>query len=78
MQPFSDRELNDETLADEIRLLGDLVLAASTATRHLTQVEVDRILNPGLPASGPSRPQAEDAPPAGKRDRHRHRQHRVE
>ena len=53
MQPDSNRELNDETLADEIRLLGDIVLAASRVTRHLTEVEVDQILNPGPPASEP-------------------------
>lgn len=53
MQPDSHRELNDETLADEIRLLGDLVLAASRVTRHLTQVEVDQILKQDPPMSEP-------------------------
>lgn len=53
MQPDSYRELNDETLDDEIRLLGDLVLAASRVTRHLTQVEVDQILNLDPPIGEP-------------------------
>lgn len=53
MQPDSNGELNDETLADEIRLLGDLVLAASRVTRHLTQVEVDQILNVDPPIGKP-------------------------
>lgn len=53
MQPDSNRELNDETLADEIRLLGDLVLAASRVTRHLTQVEVDQILKVEPPNGKP-------------------------
>ena len=44
MQPGSNPELNDTTLAGEIRLLGDLMLAASRVTRHLTQAEVDRVL----------------------------------
>jgi len=44
VQPGSNPELNDTTLAGEIRLLGDLMLAASRVTRHLTQAEVDRVL----------------------------------
>jgi hypothetical protein len=38
-------ELHDEELSEEIRLLGDLVLAASKVTGHLTQNEVDQILD---------------------------------
>ena len=53
MQPDSNPELNDKTLADEITLLGDLVLAASRMTRQLTQVEVDQVLNLGPPVSEP-------------------------
>ena len=53
MRPDSDPELNDQVLADEIRLLGDLVLAASQVTRHLTQVEVDQVLNLGPPVPEP-------------------------
>ena len=58
MKPGPIGELNDETLAEEIKLLGDLVLAASGLTRHLTPREVDKILKldpPGcgvLPAAG--------------------------
>ncbi len=37
-------ELTDEPLSQEIRLLGDLVLAASRVARHLTQDEVDQVL----------------------------------
>jgi hypothetical protein len=46
-----DPSLNDEQLEDEIRLVGDLVLAASQHQGHLSQDEVDEIL--GLqPAPG--------------------------
>ena len=38
------RELDDDILAEEIRLLGELVLAASGVSRHLTQDEVDQLL----------------------------------
>ncbi len=38
-------ELHDEELSEEIRLLGDLVVAASKVTGHLTQDEVDQILD---------------------------------
>jgi len=51
--PDSNSDLNDKTLADEIRLLGDLMLAASRFTRHLTQGEVDRVLNLDPPVSEP-------------------------
>lgn len=53
MQPDSNQELNDETLAEEIRLLGDLVLPASLVTRHLTQVEVDQVLGLDPPEGEP-------------------------
>jgi hypothetical protein len=46
---YSAGELDDEPLSQEIRLLGELVVAASVLTRHLTREEVDRAL--GL--SGP-------------------------
>jgi hypothetical protein len=51
VRPDSNPELNDKTLADEIRLLGDLVVAASRVTRHLTQAEVDQVLNLDPPVS---------------------------
>ena len=44
MDSGSSRELNDDVLSEEIRLLGELVLAASSVTRHLTQDEVDQVL----------------------------------
>ena len=44
MTSDSAPELNDHALAEEIKLLGELVLAASSLTRHLTQVEVDQVL----------------------------------
>jgi hypothetical protein len=39
-----DPSLNDEQLEDEIRLVGDLVLAASQHQGRLSQDEVDEIL----------------------------------
>ena len=48
-------ELHDEELFEEIRLLGDLVLAASKVTGHLTEDEVDQIL------MRPRPPEADDA-----------------
>ena len=45
MDSESARELKDEALSGEIRLLGELVLAASSVTRHLTQAEVDQVLD---------------------------------
>jgi hypothetical protein len=44
MDSDSCRELNDDVLSEEIRLLGELVLAASGVRRHLTQDEVDQVL----------------------------------
>ena len=49
----SARELNDEALAEEIMLLGDLVLAASSVARHLTQDEVDQVLKQDPPTREP-------------------------
>ena len=43
MIPFG-RELDDEVLSQEITLLGEVVIAASRVTQHLTQDEVDQIL----------------------------------
>jgi hypothetical protein len=53
VQADSDPELNDRTLADEIRLLGELVVAATRVTRHLTQAEVDGVLDLSPPVSEP-------------------------
>ncbi len=44
MTSDSAPELNDHALAEEITLLGELVLAASSVTRHLTSAEVDHVL----------------------------------
>ena len=44
MESDSTRELNDEALSEEITLLGELVLAASSVSRQLTQAEVDQVL----------------------------------
>ena len=60
MDSESARELNDDALSEEIRLLGELVLAASSATRHLTQAEVDQVLE--VEASPCSRPEPSATP----------------
>ena len=44
MDPRGARELDDEVLCQEITLLADVVLAASSVTRPLTEDEVDQIL----------------------------------
>jgi hypothetical protein len=41
----SSDELKDDVLQAEIQLLGQLVLAASGMTRHLTPEEVDQLLD---------------------------------
>jgi hypothetical protein len=56
VQPESSRELSDETLAEEIALLGVLILAVSGVTRHLTHAEVDQVLE--LDRALPSAPLA--------------------
>lgn len=53
--PPSRRELDDEVLSQEIRLLGDLVLAASSATQHLTEDEVDELLGVAVTGDGDDR-----------------------
>ena len=45
-----DPSLNDEQLEDEIRLVGDLVLAASQSDDRLTQEAIDAVL--GLEPAG--------------------------
>lgn len=47
-----DPSLNDEQLESEIKLVGDLVLAASQSSEHLTDAEVDALL--GLAAEVPA------------------------
>ena len=52
MTPEEERsgDLLDVALADEIELVSDLVVAASSSTRHFTPAEVDALLGV-LPAS---------------------------
>ena len=50
-----ESSLNDEDLEAEIRLVGDLVLAASQSEGRLSESEIDAVL--GLDPIGP------DAPP---------------
>jgi hypothetical protein len=52
-------ELHDGALSEEIRLLGALVLAASSTTRHLTPDEVDEVLE--LAIAGREPPHAADS-----------------
>jgi len=44
-------DLLDVALADEIELVSDLVVAASSSTRHFTPAEVDALLGV-VPVSG--------------------------
>jgi len=44
MDSDSAGELHDDALSAEIKLLGALMLAASSATGHLTLAEVDHVL----------------------------------
>jgi hypothetical protein len=61
-------DLNDETLSQEIRLLGDIVVAASRVARHLTQGEIDQVLDLDQPTPAPQRAAANHASqPAGRR-----------
>jgi hypothetical protein len=43
-EALPSRELNDDALDEELRLLEQLLLAAAGRTRHLTEEEVDRLL----------------------------------
>jgi hypothetical protein len=45
MSSDSSDELKDDVLHAEIQLLGQLVLAVSAVTRHLTPEEVDQLLD---------------------------------
>jgi hypothetical protein len=55
--------LNDEQLADEIRLVGDLVLAASQSDDRLTQDAIDAVLSlePAGATDGDVAPSADPA-----------------
>ena len=60
MTPEEERsgDLLDVALADEIELVSDLVVAASSSPRHFTPDEVDELL--GIPGASPA--PASDAP----------------
>ncbi len=42
-----DDDLRDAVLHQEIELVGELVVAATSAPEHLTQAEIDRLLGVG-------------------------------
>lgn len=69
MEPPSEPELTDLVLAGEIELLTALVLAATRATHHLTQDEVDEVLRLATPKGGRPRVTGpgNDLPSAGRR-----------
>ncbi|GAB3871887.1 hypothetical protein [Terrabacter terrigena] len=56
MTPEEERstDLLDVALADEIELVSDLVVAASSSPRHFTPDEVDELLGIRGEAAGPS------------------------
>lgn len=49
---IQDPSLHDEQLENEIRLVGDLVLAASQSEEHLSDELIDEIL--GIPGHEPT------------------------
>ena len=53
MDSYSVGDLNDEPQSQEIKLLGDLVLAVSHLTRHLTEDELDQVLELDEPTPQP-------------------------
>ena len=56
MTPEEERsgDLLDVALADEIELVSDLVVAASSSPRHFTPDEVDELLGIGEEPIGPA------------------------
>lgn len=71
MSSQAERELDDGPLYEEIELFADLVLAASGVTRHMTEREVDRILQAHQPPGDRSTPRTAHALPAGLRSLNR-------
>ena len=61
-----DASLRDEQLEGEIRLVGDLVLAASQREGHLSQAEIDAVL--GLDPDPADDDRVDDLPPSGADD----------
>ncbi len=49
---MQDPSLHDEQLENEIKLVGELVLAASQSEDHLSQERIDEIL--GIPGPAPA------------------------
>ncbi|MER7071998.1 hypothetical protein [Terrabacter sp. NPDC000476] len=64
MTPEEERsaDLLDVELADEIELVSDLVVAASSSPRHFTPDEVDELLGIGGEPVGPAVGNATEAP----------------
>ena len=60
---YDDPSLRDEQLENEIRLVGDLVLAASQGEDRLTQEAIDEIL--GLDPQAGAGDGGTEAAPAG-------------
>ncbi len=56
-------DLVDDELADEIELVSDLVVAASTSSRHFTQDEVDALLGIGSQPPGKAAADGADLQP---------------
>ncbi|WP_330474695.1 hypothetical protein [Terrabacter sp. C0L_2] len=68
MTPAEERsgDLLDVALADEIELVSDLVVAASSSPRHFTPEEVDELLGvPGTADDGSAPGNDAAADPAG-------------
>ncbi len=51
VEHVTDPALHDDQLETEIKLVGDLVLAASQSEQHLTDERIDEVL--GLDLEGP-------------------------
>jgi hypothetical protein len=58
-------DLVDGALADEIELVSDLVVAASSVARHFTPDEVDALLGIGAEKPGESQDAGESVAPPG-------------
>lgn len=64
MTPEEERsgDLLDVQLADEIELVSDLVVAASSSSRHLTPEEIDQLLGIQGDTSAPKSRQGGQSP----------------
>jgi len=61
-----DASLHDEQLESEIRLVGDLVLAASQREGHMSQAEIDEVLGLEAHPSGDGASDDDVLPPGSK------------